>query len=88
MPRFSYRARNAQGQLVEGHIEAGDRALAIQLIEQKRCVPIKIEAEGESAKSAPAKPSAALTQPAGASTSALPASPAPAVPAVVPRSGS
>ncbi len=52
MPRYSYRARNAQGQLVEGQIEASDRAAAIQQIEQKRCVPIKIEAVGGDAKPA------------------------------------
>ena len=50
MPRFSYRARNAQGQLVEGHIEAGDRAAAIQQIEQKQCVPIKIGTDGGDAR--------------------------------------
>ena len=44
MPRFNYRARDPQGQLVQGVIEAGDRAGAILAIEQKRCVPIKIEA--------------------------------------------
>ena len=44
MPRFNYRARDIQGQLVQGVIEAGDRASAILAIEQKRCVPIKIEA--------------------------------------------
>ena len=44
MPRFNYRARDPQGQLVQGVIEAGDRAGAILAVEQKRCVPIKIEA--------------------------------------------
>ena len=47
MPRYSYRARNPEGKLVEGQVEAGDRATAIQLIEQKRCIPIKIEADGD-----------------------------------------
>ena len=56
MPRYSYRARNTQGQLVEGQVEAGDRATAIQLIEQKRCVPFKIAAEGGDVK--PAAPRA------------------------------
>jgi type II secretory pathway component PulF len=45
MPQFRYRARDAQGQLVEGVIEAADRTAAIQLIEQRRCVPFKIEAD-------------------------------------------
>ncbi|HME89013.1 MAG TPA: type II secretion system F family protein [Chthoniobacterales bacterium] len=43
MPHFSYRARNARGELVEGVLECADRAVAIHQIEQKRCVPIKIE---------------------------------------------
>ena len=43
MPNFSYRARDAQGKLVQGTIESADRATAIQAIEQKRCVPVKIE---------------------------------------------
>src|SRR3954447_25256787 len=43
MPQFSYRARNAKGELVEGVLECADRAIAIHQIEQKRCVPIKIE---------------------------------------------
>ena len=46
MPTFNYRARDAQGQLVQGTVDANDRTGAIQLIEQKRCVPIKIEAAG------------------------------------------
>jgi type II secretory pathway component PulF len=49
MPRFRYRARDAQGQLVEGVIDASDRAGAIQLIEQRRCVPFKIEADAAAA---------------------------------------
>ena len=47
MPRYSYRARNSEGKLVEGQVEAGDRSAAIGLIEQKRCIPIKIEADGD-----------------------------------------
>ena len=46
MPRFNYRARDAQGQPVEGVIDAGDRAGAILAIEQRRCVPIRIELAG------------------------------------------
>ena len=46
MPRFNYRARDAQGQLVQGTVEASDRAGAILAVEQRRCVPIKIEAAG------------------------------------------
>ena len=44
MPRFNFRARDAQGQLVQGTVEANDRAGAILAVEQRRCVPIKIEA--------------------------------------------
>src|SRR6266404_4999318 len=43
MPQFSYRARDAQGALVEGVLDCADRAIAIRQIEQKRCIPIKIE---------------------------------------------
>ena len=44
MPQFSYRARNAQGGLVEGVLNVADRSGAIRQIEQQRCVPIRIEA--------------------------------------------
>ncbi len=43
MPQFSYRARDAQGALVEGVLDCADRSIAIRQIEQKRCIPIKIE---------------------------------------------
>src|SRR5213075_2867980 len=43
MPQFTYRARDAQGALVEGVLDCADRAIAIRQIEQKRCIPIKIE---------------------------------------------
>src|SRR4029077_3656346 len=43
MPQFAYRARDAQGGLVEGVLDCADRALAIRQIEQQRCIPIKIE---------------------------------------------
>src|SRR2546430_13906480 len=46
MPQFSYRARNAQGELVEGVLDCADRTVAIHQIEQKRCIPIRIEAIG------------------------------------------
>src|SRR5437667_3996588 len=44
MPQFAYRARNAQGGLVEGVLDCADRAVAIRQIEQKRCIPIRIDA--------------------------------------------
>src|SRR5207248_2782219 len=47
MPEFRYTARNTQGQLVDGTVTANDRAGAIAQVEQKRCVPINIQAAGE-----------------------------------------
>ena len=44
MPRFSYRARNAQGGLVEGVLNVADRSVAIRQIEQLHCIPIRIAA--------------------------------------------
>ena len=44
MPQFAYRARNAQGALVEGVLDCADRTVAIRQIEQQHCVPIRIEA--------------------------------------------
>jgi type II secretory pathway component PulF len=43
MPQFAYRARNAQGALVEGVLDCADRAVAIRQIEQQHCIPIKID---------------------------------------------
>jgi type II secretory pathway component PulF len=44
VPQFAYRARNAQGGLVEGVLNCADRAVAIRQIELLQCIPIKIEA--------------------------------------------
>src|SRR5438270_2366542 len=58
MPQFTYRARNAQGGLVEGVLDCADRAVAIRQIEKQRCIPIRIDAvapvarDGEGAKRA------------------------------------
>ena len=49
MPQFSYRARNAQGGLVEGVLECSDRAVAIRQIEQLHYMPVRIELVGGSA---------------------------------------
>lgn len=46
MPQFAYRARNAQGALVEGVLDCADRAVAIRQIEQQHCIPIKIDIVG------------------------------------------
>ena len=43
MPEFRYSARNAQGTLVDGVVTASDRSAAIALVEQKRCVPIRVQ---------------------------------------------
>ena len=56
MPQFTYRARNAQGGLVEGVLDCADRAIAIQQIESQQCIPIRIDMV-EAAKPAEAKAS-------------------------------
>ncbi|MFZ1218431.1 MAG: type II secretion system F family protein [Chthoniobacterales bacterium] len=73
MPQFSYRARNAQGGLVEGVLDCPDRSVAIRQIEQLHYIPVRIDAVAteppvvKSGKNgAPAKP---------ATTSATPAPP-------------
>src|SRR5207248_5678266 len=43
MPQFAYRARNAQGGLVEGVLDCPDRGVAIHQIEAQHCIPIRIE---------------------------------------------
>jgi type II secretory pathway component PulF len=43
MPEFRYSARNAQGLLVDGVVTANDRSAAIAMVEQKRCVPIRVQ---------------------------------------------
>jgi type II secretory pathway component PulF len=54
MPQFTYRARNAQGGLVEGVLDCADRAIAIHQIESQHCIPIRIDLV-EAAKPAEAK---------------------------------
>jgi general secretion pathway protein F len=46
MPQFSYRARNAQGGLVEGVLDCADRAVAIRQIEQLHYMPVRIDLVG------------------------------------------
>ncbi len=48
MPEFAYKARNAQGGLVEGVVNCPDRSVAIREIEQQNCIPIRIEPVGAS----------------------------------------
>src|SRR5438067_1135443 len=62
MPQFTYRARNAQGGLVEGILDCADRAVAIRQIESQHCIPIRIDLV-DAAKAADTKPRATpLTQ--------------------------
>jgi len=50
VPQFAYRARNAQGNLVEGVLDCPDRAVAIRQIELQRCIPIRIDLVGAEPK--------------------------------------
>src|SRR6267143_829439 len=52
MPQFAYRARDAQGTLVEGVLDCPDRAVAIRQIELQKCIPVRIELVGPEAKTA------------------------------------
>ncbi len=52
MPDFAYRARDAQGGLVEGVLTVTDRSMAIRQIETQNCTPISIEAVAGPAPSA------------------------------------
>ena len=72
MPQFAYRARNAQGGLVEGVLNCADRAVAIRQIEQQNNIPIRIDAIGaepqvvnRAATAAPALPTQNLKIPHG-----------------------
>lgn len=70
MPQFRYTARNAQGQLVDGMVNANDRSGAISQVEQQRLVPIKIQPADEASKAvAVQKP----TAPAAGGESSSPA---------------
>jgi type II secretory pathway component PulF len=70
MPQFSYRARNAQGGLVEGVLDCPDRAVAIRQIEQLHYIPVRIEAVA-------AVPVAVKRGSNGAAVAAAPAATAP-----------
>src|SRR4051812_38980633 len=76
MPQFSYRARNAQGGLVEGVLDCPDRSVAIRQIEQLHYMPVRIELVGATA---PAPVKAGKN---GAPKTALPSitAPSPAAP--------
>ncbi|HZS18853.1 MAG TPA: type II secretion system F family protein [Candidatus Udaeobacter sp.] len=63
MPQFAYRARDAQGSLVEGVLDCPDRAVAIRQIELQKCIPVRIELVGADAKTAQREAAAAPTAP-------------------------
>src|SRR2546427_4739702 len=71
MPQFAYRARDAQGGLVEGVLDCTDRAVAIRQIELQHCVPIRIEMVGAQPKvvsqagAAPESPTKTIKIPQG-----------------------
>jgi type II secretory pathway component PulF len=67
MPQFTYRARNAQGALVEGVLDCPDRSVAIRQIEQQRCIPIRIEAVAATPEIPVPEKSASARKPALAS---------------------
>jgi type II secretory pathway component PulF len=52
MPQFAYRARDAQGSLIEGVLDCPDRAVAIRQIELQKCIPVRIDLVGPEAKAA------------------------------------
>jgi type II secretory pathway component PulF len=63
MPQFAYRARDAQGTLVEGVLDCADRAVAIRQIELQKCIPVRIELVGPEAKTAQRDAAAAAPPP-------------------------
>lgn len=64
MPQFSYRARNAQGSLVEGVLNVADRSVAIRQLEMENCVPIRIEVLAGGPQLVDGKPASAAAPPA------------------------
>jgi type II secretory pathway component PulF len=62
MPEFAYKARNAQGGLVEGVLSCSDRSVAIRQIEQQNCIPIRIEAVVAAPKANGASAAASVRQ--------------------------
>ena len=77
MPQFSYRARNAQGGLVEGVLECADRAVAIRQIEQLHYMPVRIDlvASAPAPMAKTAKNGAATSKPVVSAPTATPPAP-------------
>ncbi|MEO5718042.1 MAG: type II secretion system F family protein [Chthoniobacterales bacterium] len=63
MPQFSYRARNAQGGLVEGVLNVADRSVAIRQIEMQNCIPIRIDVVAGGPEVVDGKPAPAAAGP-------------------------
>ncbi|MEO8043946.1 MAG: type II secretion system F family protein [Spartobacteria bacterium] len=63
MPQFSYRARNAQGGLVEGTLNVADRSVAIRQIEMQNCTPIRIDVVAGAPEMVDGKPAAPAAPP-------------------------
>src|SRR5205085_11541681 len=63
MPEFAYKARNAQGGLVEGVLNVADRSVAIRQIEQQNCIPIRIEAIATGPQLVDGKPAGTVAAP-------------------------
>lgn len=68
MPQFRYTARRADGQLMNGVVEANDRAGALLRVEQERCFPIKIELLPGAAAAKAGAPANGAARPAPAAT--------------------
>jgi type II secretory pathway component PulF len=75
MPQFSYRARNAQGGLVEGVLDCADRSVAIRQIEQLHYMPVRIELVGAAPVAAKATKNGAAAPAPSATAPASPAAP-------------
>ena len=73
MPQFSYRARNAQGALVEGVLDCPDRSVAIRQIEQLHYIPVRIEAVASAPQVVPGGKNGAAS--VAAAPAAVPATP-------------
>src|SRR6476469_5320388 len=77
MPEFAYKARNAQGGLVEGVLNCPDRSVAIRQIEQLHYMPVRIELVKSAPTPAPAASAKNGAVPAVAAPIAASAPPAP-----------
>ncbi len=89
MPRFSYIARSASGERIQGTLDAGDKRAAQQLVERMGCVPIAlIEGAGDAPAPAAGKPGKGKepekARPAGGLFARTAAKPAPAKAAAKP----